>query len=143
MPPLDLPGTLIVIFSVVILFMLILGLPLVKGINTKKNLKRHGILAASALALQTGFFLVEMFPSFTFNFGAILALQPIYAVNAWLHITVGSAAFISSFIYLGLWLIYSTSQMRCIRAKKFMMPTLVVWALAIVTGGLIHFLQMF
>jgi hypothetical protein len=120
-----------------------LGLPLVKGINTKKNLQRHGILAASALALQTSLFLVEMFPSFTVNFGAILALPPIYAVNVWLHITVGSVAFISSFIYLGLWLAFSTSQMRCIRAKKFMLPTLIIWAIAIVTGGLIHLLQIF
>ena len=143
MPPLDLPGTLILIFSVIILFLLVVGLPLVKGINTKKNLQRHGILAASALALQTSLFLVEMFPSFTINFGAILALPPIYAVNVWLHITVGSVAFISSFIYLGLWLAFSTSQMRCIRAKKFMLPTLIIWAIAIVTGGLIHLLQIF
>jgi hypothetical protein len=143
MPPLDLPGTIILTFSVVILFLLILGLPLVKGINTKKNLQRHGILATFALALQTFLFLIEMFPSFTVHFGAILSLPPMYGVNVWLHFTVGSAAFGSGFAYVGLWLIYSTSKMRCIRAKKFMLPTLIIWAAAIVTGGLIHLLQMF
>lgn len=143
MLPLDLPGTLFVIFSVVILFLLILGLPLVRGINTKKNLQRHGILATSALALQIVLFLVEMFPSFAVNLGAILALPPMYAVNVWLHITVGSAAFFSGFVYAGIWLASSSSQIRCVRLRKFMLPTLIVWAFAVVTGGLIHFLQMF
>lgn len=81
MMPLDPLGTIILTLSVVVLFLLVLGLPLVKGINTKKNLKRHGILATFALALQIVFTLVVMLPSFTDNFEAILALSPIYAVN--------------------------------------------------------------
>ncbi|HLN89328.1 MAG TPA: hypothetical protein VK253_04615 [Candidatus Binatia bacterium] len=143
MPPLDFLGTLILTFSVVILFLMILGLPLVRGINNRKNLQRHGILAASALVMQTGLFVVEMFPALAINFGSILDLKPVYAINVWLHFTAGSVAFISGFAYAGLWLASYTSQMRCVRLRKYMMPTLILWALAIVTGGLIHFLQMF
>ncbi len=141
--PLDLLGNVILTFSVVILFLLVLGLPLVKGINTKKNLQRHGILATFALALQMVFVLTVMIPSFAHHLGHILVLSPAYAVNSWSHFTVGSVAIISGFAYIGLWLAYSSSQMRCIRAKKFMLPTLIIWATAIVTGGLIHIMQMF
>ena len=141
--PLDLLCNVILTFSVIILFLLFLGLPLVKGIKTNKNLKRHGILAALAVILQTTLFLTVMVPSFANHFKAIISLSPMYAVNAWLHFAVGSAAIISGFAYMGLWLAFSSSQMRCIRAKKFMLPTLIIWAVAIVTGGLIHLLQMF
>lgn len=145
MEPLDPLGTIILTFSVVVLFLLVLGLPLVRGINTKnkKNLKRHGILVTFALALQTVFVLVVMVPSFANNFYATLALSPVYAVNTWLHFILGSAAIVSGFAYTGLWLAFYSSGMRCARAKKFMMPTLMIWAVSIITGALIHLLQMF
>ena len=140
MEPLDLLGTVVLSLSVVIL--LVLGLPLVRGINTKKNLMRHGMLATSALVAQTILLLI-MLPSFARNFSHILTLPPVYAFNSWLHFTLGSAAIISGFIYAGLWLTYYSSGLKCTRAKKFMLPTLIIWAAAIATGGLIHVLQMF
>ncbi len=141
--PLDPLGTILLTFSVVLLFLLVLGLPLVRGINTKKNLKRHGMLATSALVVQTVFVLVVMVPSFANNFAHILALSPFYAVDTWLHVALGSAAIVSGFAYTGMWLAFYSSGLRCIRAKKYMMPTLVIWAVTIVTGALIHLLQMF
>jgi hypothetical protein len=106
--------------SVVILFLLVVGLPLVRGINTKKNLKRHGILATFALTLQTILFLV-MLPSFVKNFVSIIALSPLYEVNTWLHFTLGSVAIVSGDAYVGLWLINYRSGLMCARGKKFML----------------------
>ncbi len=142
MEPLDPLGSVVLALSVIIWFLLVLGLPLVRGINTKKNLKRHGVLATAALALQT-VFLVIMVPVFATHFNSILALPPLFAVNSWLHFILGSAAIASGFVYSVLWLILYNSGMRCARAKKYMLPTLIVWASAIVTGALIHLLQMF
>ena len=118
MMPLDPLGTIILTLPVVVLFLLVLGLPLVRGINTKKNLKRHVILATFALALQTVFVLVIMVPSFANNFVHILALSSFYAVNTRFHVILGSIAIVSGFAYTGLWLAYFSSGMRCARAKK-------------------------
>ena len=141
MEPLDHSRHFILALSVVIFFLLVLGLPLIRGMNTKKNLIRHGILATTGLALQTVFVLVAMIPVLPEISTKILTLEPTYAFNTWLHIFAGSAAIVSGIVYSGLWLA-AYSEIRCIRAKKFMLPTLIVWIAAIISGALIHFLQM-
>jgi hypothetical protein len=51
--PFDPLGNVVLSLQIVILFLLILGLPFVKGKDSKKNLTRHGYLTALALALHT------------------------------------------------------------------------------------------
>ncbi|MGD0450145.1 MAG: hypothetical protein ABSA79_03690 [Candidatus Bathyarchaeia archaeon] len=128
--------------SVVAVFLLVLGLPLVKGIDTKKNLTRHGILTIVALGLQTVLIFVIMVPSFVDHFGEIVSLQPTFSINIWLHVVLGSLALISGFFYVGLWLSLYSSGLRCARAKKYMMPTLIIWIIAIINGALIFLLGM-
>ena len=143
MPPLDLVGNVTITLSVTSLFLLIIGLPLVRGLTSKKNLERHGYLTIAALFLQTLLVLVVMIPSFTNNINAILALSPAYSMDTWLHVGLGVFSEASGFAYVALWLIYSRSRMRCAQAKRYMMPTFIVWIIAIVSGSLIHMLQMF
>ncbi len=88
--------------SVVAVFLLVLGLPLVKGINTKKNLIRHGILTIVALALQAVLIFVIMVPSFVNHFGEIVSLQKMFSFNIWLHVILGLLAFISGLAYVAL-----------------------------------------
>ncbi len=45
---------------------------------------------------------------------------------------------VSDFWYAALWLVFTISRMRCATAKKYMIPTFVVWLIAIITGALIH-----
>jgi hypothetical protein len=75
------------------------------------------------------------------EFDEMLNIQPLFSANIWLHIILGSFALVSSFVYVGLWLL-SLSGIGCARAKKYMMPTLITWIIALLTGALIHFLQM-
>jgi hypothetical protein len=128
--------------SVVAVFLLVLGLPLVKGINTKKNLTRHGILTIVALALQAVLIFVIMVPSFVQHFSEIISIQPMFSFNVWLHIVLGLMAFISGLVYVGLRLSLYSSGLRCARAKKYMMPTLIIWIIAVINGALIFLLQM-
>ena len=141
MQPLDPLGTMVFGLSLIILLLLILSLPSIRS-KTKKNPKQHGILTVTALILQTIFVFYPMISSTIENFGKILSLKPLFMVNTWLHIILGLFALISSFVYFGLWLA-SWSGMGCARAKIYMMPTLIIWIVAISTGALIHFLQMF
>jgi hypothetical protein len=140
--PLDLVGNISLALSVTCLFLLVLGLPLVRGVNTKKNLIRHGYLTIVALVLQTILVLVVMVPAFFSEFDGVLALSPMYALDTWLHVGLGVVSEVIGFWFVGLWLIFSVSRMRCATAKKYMTPTLIFWLVTIITGTLIHLLQM-
>ncbi|MFB3889611.1 MAG: hypothetical protein ACE14S_08980 [Candidatus Bathyarchaeia archaeon] len=140
--PLDLIGDISLILSVVCFFLLFVGLPLVRGINSKKNLMRHGYLTIVALVLQTILVLAVMIPAFLTSFDDVLALSPAYAANTWLHVGLGVLAEVAGFFLVAVWLVYSVSRMRCVTAKKYMTPTMVIWLIAVVTGALIHLLEM-
>jgi hypothetical protein len=116
---------------------------LVRGLKNKKNLMRHGYLTIIALIIQTVMVFWVMIPSLVANIGHILALNPLYSVNTWLHVALGVYAEASGFSYIVLWLVFTRSKMQCARAKKYMMPTFIVWIIAIATGTLIYVLQMF
>jgi hypothetical protein len=141
--PLDLMGNITLTLSTIIIFMLVLGLPLIKGINSKQNIERHGYLTIVALVLQTVVVFVVMIPSVLRSTVAILSLSPPYTVNTWFHFGLGFAAEVSGFSFIGLWVVFSRSKMQCAKAKKYMMPALIIWIIAVVTGALIHLLQMF
>jgi hypothetical protein len=119
-----------------------LGLPLVKGINTKKNLTRHGIMTIVALTLQAILIFVIMVPSFVNHFGEIVLLQKMFSFNIWLHVILELLSFISGLTYVALWLAFYSSGMICAKTKKYMMPTLIIWIIAVVNGALIFLLQM-
>jgi hypothetical protein len=80
MEPLDPVGTIIIALSVVVLFLLVLGLPLFRGINTKKNLKRHGVLATVGLSLQTVSILFAMVPALP-KISEEITIATTYAIN--------------------------------------------------------------
>ncbi len=141
--PLDLMGNISLALSIIVLFMLVLGLPLVRGINTKKNLMRHGYLTIVAMLLETILVFVVMVPSALRGSSAILSLSPAYAINTWLHFGLGIVAEVSGFWFIGLWVVFSRSNMGCVTAKRYMIPALIIWIIAIITGALIHLLQMF
>ena len=141
--PLDLTGNVTLTLSVTSLFLLILGLPLVAGVSNKKNLTRHGYLTIIALALQIILVFAIMVPSLIVNMNSILDLSILSALNTWIHMGVGVLALGSGFAYVILWLWFSRSKMRCFTAKKYMLPTFIIWIVAIVTGALIHILQLF
>lgn len=143
MVPLDLKGNITLLLSVISLSMLVFGLPAVGKEKSEKKLITHGFLTIIALGIQIALFSGVMLPSFVVNIGNILALSSTYSLDAWLHFSLGSFAILSGFTYVGLWLVFRKPKMRCARLKKYMMITLYIWIGAIITGALIHILQIF
>jgi hypothetical protein len=135
-------GNISLTFSVTSLFLLILGLPFARALNNKKNLMRHGYLTIVAWVVQTILVFVMMIPTTISNFGGILSLSPIFALDTWLHVGLGVVAEVAGLWFIVLWLAFTASKMRCVTARKYMTPVFVVWLISIVTGALIHLLQM-
>jgi hypothetical protein len=140
--PLDPVGDISLILQVVILFLLILGLPFVKGIGGKKNLMRHGYLTVLALVLHTLLIFIVMIPTFSGGFGELGELSFLNAFNVWSHAILGTAAEILGFIVVGFWLSKPLSNMACVRMKKIMLPLFIIWTISLTNGALIHILGM-
>jgi hypothetical protein len=126
----------------VILFLLILGLPFVRGIGGKKNLMRHGYLTVLALVLHTLLIFIVMIPSFSGGFGELGELSFLNAFNVWSHAILGTAAEILGLIVVGFWLSKPLSNMACVRMKKIMLPLFIIWTISLINGALIHILGM-
>lgn len=114
---LDPLGNVVLSLQIVILFLLILGLPFVKGRDSKKNLARHGYLTALALVLHTVLIFVIMIPSLHTNLQAIGKLTILESINVWSHAILGTAAEVSGVMLVALWILKSPSKMTCARRK--------------------------
>ena len=141
----DVPGDISLILSVVTLFLLVLGLPLVRSSNLKSpdNFKRHGYLTVVALLIETILVIVVMLPTVFSEFGSILALAPMYAINTWLHIVLGGAAEVAGFFFVVVWLRSIPLQLRCARYGKMMAVTFVFWLVVVFSGAVIHLIETF
>jgi predicted ferric reductase len=140
--PLDLMGNISLSLQVVILFLLILGIPFVKGAGVKKNFILHGYLTILALVLHTILIFLVMIPSFSQGFGDISTLPLLSVVNIWSHVILGTAAEIIGFVIVGFWLSKPLANMGCIKTRKVMTPLFIIWTISVMNGTLIHILQM-
>ena len=124
----------------VILFLLILGLPLARGPSGKKNWVRHGYSTVAALILHTILIFLVMIPSFLGGFSEFGELSLLASVDVWSHAILGTLAEILAIIIVISWLWKGPSNMTCTMWKKWMLPTFIIWVIAIVNGTLVHIL---
>jgi hypothetical protein len=136
--PLDPVGNTVLILQMVTLFLLILGLPLVKRREEKKNLTRHGYLTTLALALHTITIFIVMVPSLYTNFDSVGELSILQSIVVWLHAVTGIAAEILGIVLVASWAFKALQQMTCAKRKRLMMPTFIIWTVSLVTGAAIH-----
>ena len=135
------PGDVSLVLQIVIFFLLVLGLPFVKGFGGKKNMLMHGYLTASALIAHTVLIFAVMIVSFSSGFGELGELSSLGSINVWSHVILGSVAEILGFVVVGFWISKLPSKMACQRLKVLMWPLLIIWAIALINGALIHILE--
>jgi hypothetical protein len=133
-------GDISLVLQFVILFLLVLGLPLAKGLGGKKNLMRHGYLTVIALIMHTSLTLIVMIPTFSNGLVEIGELSYLNALNIWSHAILGTAAVILGFIVVGFWVSKPLSNMACARVKRIMLPLFIIWTISFINGALIHIL---
>jgi hypothetical protein len=97
--PLDM-GNVSLILQIAILFLLILGLPLVRGTGSQKNSIRHGYFTVFALALHTILIFIVMIPTFAGGIGEITGLPILTTINVLSHAILGIIAEVLGFLLL-------------------------------------------
>jgi hypothetical protein len=135
------PSDVSLVLQVVIFFLLVIGLPFVKGIGAKKNFMIHGKLTFLALILHTFLIFIAMIPSLGGGSEILNGLSFPYAFIFWSHVILGTAAEILGFAIIGFWFSKPLSNMGCIRMKKAMAPLIIIWAISLVNGTLVHILM--
>lgn len=140
----DVTGDVSVIVQILILFILVLGLPLARGNppNTK-NLLRHGYLTAFALGLHTALVIAVMILLALDGFASIFSLPTLNFAFTIFHIVLGFAALVLAYVVVGFWVSKPLKTLVCNRAKKIMLPLIIIWAIALVTGAIIHLFEIF
>ncbi|MGE5638440.1 MAG: hypothetical protein ACM3WQ_07020 [Chloroflexota bacterium] len=137
---LDVMGNISLSLQVAILFLLILGLPLVKGVGGKKNLMRHGYLTVIALILHTILIFWAMVPTLLYGLPDIASLPVLSAIDVWSHVILGIFAEVLGIIIVVFWFSKPLTLMNCAKMKKWMLPLFIVWMISLVNGSLIHIL---
>jgi hypothetical protein len=134
-------GDVSLVLQIVILFLLSVGLLLVKGSSSKKNFTVHGYLTVLAVILHTLLIFAVMAPSLVAEFGELSELNVLDALNVWLHVVLGTVAEVLGVLLVVSWLRKPRSSMACARWKRWMLPTFVIWAIALVGGAAVHLLE--
>jgi hypothetical protein len=81
-----------------------------------------------------------MVPAFTKGLTELGELSTFNSAMFWSHIVLGTVAEILGFVIVGLWLGRGAAKLTCFKQKKWMTPLLIIWAISIVNGALIHLL---
>jgi hypothetical protein len=138
MLPLNLGGISLAL-QVVILFLLVLGLPFVRGVSGRKNLSIHGYVTVSAVVLHTILIFVVMIPSALTDFASLSNLSIPDQILAMAHAVLASITEALAIAVIGIWLLKSPSKMACFRYRKWMIPLFIIWTLSVVTGAIGYF----
>ncbi len=138
MVPLDPIGNISLILQVTILFLLILGLPFVRGKDGKKNLMRHGYSTIAALILHSILILLVMIPVFSNGIPELSDLSIFSSITVYSHIILGSLAEILGLIIVIFWFGKPLVNMACLKFKKIMLPLFIIWIIALINGSIIH-----
>lgn len=110
--------TVFIVIQIVIVFMLVLGLPLAKGAQNRKNLIRHGYLTIFALVIHTIMVIIVMVLLAMDGFMAITDLSMPNLLIVVTHMVVGAVALGLGYAVIGIWLSKPVGNMNCYRAKN-------------------------
>ena len=135
---LNLQGNIVSVIQVIALILLIIGVYPYRIRTKNRNLIMHGFLSILALALNLSTTISVMIPSFSTNMALISRLPILQSTVVWIHVASGIAAILLGFVIIASWVTHPLGELGCSRTWKLMMPTFIIWALALILGLAIH-----
>jgi len=131
-------GTLVSVIQIIALILLIIGVYPYRTRTKNRNLIIHGFLSILAIILNIATVIAVMLPTFGANLTAIAALPILQAITVWLHVGTGIAAITMGLIIIVSWVTHPLGELGCAKTWKLMIPTFIIWALALILGLIIH-----
>ena len=135
---LDFQGNVVSVIQIIALILLVIGVYPYRIRTKNRNLIMHGFLSILALVLNLATTISVMIPSFSTNISLITNLSILQSTVVWLHVASGIAAILLGFVIIASWVTHPLGELGCSKTWKLMMPTFLIWTLAIVLGISIH-----
>ena len=116
----------------IIAFVLILvGL----GYKTKGKFRNHGVFMGVAVVLHLLSFLLAMGPSFLDGFEFFITDTSLVGVQTmWVHAVTGAIALVLGIVIVLAWIVRVSDIAACIRRKRLMDVTVLLWLISLVFG---------
>ncbi len=134
----DFQGNIVSIIQIIALVLLIIGVYPYRIRTKNRNLIMHGFLSILALALNLVTTISVMIPVLSSSFNVISGLPILQLTIVWLHVASGITAIILGFVIILSWLIHPLGELGCSKVWRLMIPTFLIWALALALGLTIY-----
>ena len=135
---LDFQGNIVSVIQVIALVLLVIGVYPYRIRTKNRNLIIHGFLSIVAIGLNLFTVLSIMIPIFSSNLVLIGNLSLVQSAVVWLHVVLGIVAITLGLIMIFSWITHPLGELGCSKTWRLMIPTFVIWTLALVFGLTIH-----
>ena len=135
---LDFQGNIVTIIQVIALLLLIVGVYPYRIRTKNRNLIMHGFLSILALALNLATTITVMIPVFSTSITLISEWSILQSTIILLHVASGVVAILFGFVIIVSWVTHPLGELGCSKTWKLMIPTFLIWALALILGLTIH-----
>jgi len=133
----ELVGNVSLVVNVLSLFLV--GIGVVGRRGSSKVLLRHGYLSIAGLALKLATVFASMIPPLLLDFPQELQEFSVLQTSFFgVKLALGISGTIMGFICIVPWLLKHREENSCLEVKRWMLPTLIVWTLAVVFGAVAH-----
>jgi hypothetical protein len=133
----ELVGDLSLVLNILSLFLVFIGV--FGRIGSRKGLLRHGYLAIAGLALKIGTVFAAMLPPLLLEFPMELSEFSVFQMTFLVvKVTLGIVGTIMGLICIFPWLLKNHEEKSCRTVRRWMLPTLIVWIVAVVLGAIVH-----
>ena len=139
---LDFQGNIVTVIQVIALLLLIVGVYPYRIRTKNRNLIMHGFLSILALALNLATTITVMIPVFSTSITLISEWSILQSTIILLHVASGVVAILFGFVIIVSWVTHPLSELGCSKTWKLMIPTFLIWALALILGLTIHIYNM-
>ena len=134
----DFQGILVSAVQIAALILLTVGLYPYRLRDRNRNLIIHGFLSILALALNLATVISVMIPTFSANIALIGKLPIFQTAVVWVHVATGVAAILLGAAMIASGVTHPLGELGCSKTWRLMIPTFLIWALALVLGFAIH-----
>ncbi len=108
----------------------------------KRKFVFHGNLMMSALVLHLLLVFIVMIPSWLRYAGAVFS-QPVLGAVTIIHSILGTAAAVLGIAIIVAWKSAPAAKMGCMKRKRLMLPTVLLWVSSLVLGMVFYIVAYF
>jgi hypothetical protein len=131
---LDLQGNIVSVVQVVALILLVIGVYPYRIRTKNRNLIMHGFLSILAIALNLATVFTVMIPVLSNRLALVSSLSILQSSVVWLHVAFGITAVTLGFVIIISWVIHPLAELGCSKTWRLMIPTFVIWTIALIIG---------